>query len=144
MGARNGVCSAICMTLALTLAGLPALALTLASVAQAAPPQAGDTYTFEDPVFNGTVVCDTLEQVADIATAEAPNDVYGFYRIMANELNEPTCMAIVPTGIVLDVVPLGVMEKEGDRYDAWAVQTELGGGAVVYALYLELIRGLQV
>lgn len=142
MAARTGLCSTICMTVALGLATLVPLAL--APAAQAAPPQPGDTYTFQDPVFNGTVVCDTLEQVTDIATADAPNDVYGLYRILANDLNEPTCMAIIPTGVVLDVVPLGVMEKEGDRYDAWAVETDLGGGATVYALYLERIIGMQV
>jgi len=135
MAARNTFHTAIWATMAL---GLP----LMATATQAAPPAIGSTYTFEDPIFNGTVFCDTLEQVYEIATADAPDEVYGFYRVTANEFDEPTCMAIVPTGVVLAVTPLGDMEKDGSRYDAWAIETDIDG-TVVYALYLERVAGLS-
>jgi hypothetical protein len=34
----------------------------------AAPPAVGSDHRFEDPVFRGTIFCDTLEQVRHIAT----------------------------------------------------------------------------
>jgi hypothetical protein len=116
-----------------------ALALALAAVPQVAlaqPPERGAVHTFYDPIFNGTVFCDTIEAVREIATADAPDDIYASYYLTANALDEPTCMAIVPTGIVVDVVPLGVMVKNGWYFNAWAVKTRVGS-AIVYALYLE-------
>jgi hypothetical protein len=126
-----------------TLEAVTAFALAVAPLAaSAAPPAAGTTHTFRDPIFNGTVVCDTLDQVWDIATSDEPDDVYGLYRITANEMDEPTCMAIVPTGTVIDVTPIGVMEKGGDSYNAWAVETDING-VIVYVLYLERAAGLS-
>ena len=113
--------------LALAMAATPTLAQ---------PPVAGTTHTFLDPVFKGTVVCDTLDQVWAIATAGAPNDVYADYNMLTNELDEPICMAIVPTGRVLEVIPIGIMERNGKSYQAWAVETDVGG-VTAFALYLE-------
>src|SRR5262245_14316399 len=63
--------------LALALAAIP-------GVAFAQPPVAGTTHTFYDPVFTGTVFCDTLDQVRDIATADTPSEVYLAYLQTAN------------------------------------------------------------
>jgi hypothetical protein len=112
-----------------------ALALTPA-VAMAQPPTTGSTYTFLDPVFQGTVFCDTLEEVRHIATADQPEQVYQEYLMTANDRHEPTCAAIVPTGLVVEVLPLGVMERAGHHFNAWAVETRVGK-ITGYALYLE-------
>ena len=90
---------------------LPALVL-LAGIAaptatMAAPPLAGTTHTFRDPVFRGTIFCDTLDEVWAIATAEAPDDIYANYFLTTNDRDEPLCMAIAPTAKVVDVVPVG-------------------------------------
>jgi hypothetical protein len=45
-------------------------------------------------------------------------------------------MSIAPTARVVDVVPLGVMEKDGSAYNAWAVETDVDG-VTAFALYLE-------
>ncbi|WP_421759742.1 hypothetical protein [Devosia sp.] len=110
--------------------------LALAAPALAAPPLAGTTHTFVDPVFNGTVFCDTLEEVRAIATAAAPDDAYANFRLTTNDSDEPMCMAIAPTGTVVNVVEVGVMEKDGHHYKAWAIET-LVGEDTAYALYLE-------
>lgn len=119
------------------------LALTLAVPAQAQPPALGATHTFLDPVFKGTVFCDTLEEVWAIATAEKPNDIYATYNLLTNDRDEPICMAIVPTGTVIDVTPIGVMERNGRTYNAWAVETNVGG-TTAFALYLEKVDITQV
>jgi hypothetical protein len=120
--------SRVLLAAALALAATPTLA---------APPSAGSRHTFHDPVFNGTVFCDTLDEVWAIATADAPNDVYARYNLTTNDQDEPICMAIVPTGVVVDVTPIGVMERSGHQYNAWAVETDVGG-VTAFALYLEL------
>jgi hypothetical protein len=126
------------MALRYTISTALAAALLLAAPtsALAQPPAAGTVHTFADPVFNGTVICDTLDQVRAIATAESPDDVYANYYLTTNAVDEPICMAIVPTGLVVDVVPLGVMERTGKRYQAWAIETQIGD-TTVFALYLE-------
>lgn len=115
------------------------IALVLAAIpgaAMAQPPAAGTTHTFLDPIYTGTVFCDTLEQVREIAGAERPRDVFLDYLKTVNARNEPTCATIVPTGVVVDVEPLGVMEQDGEHFNAWAVET-LVGEVTGYALYLE-------
>jgi hypothetical protein len=114
---------------ALALAALPGFAM-------AQPPAAGTTHTFVDPVYTGTVFCDTLEQVREIATAEKPDEVYRQYLYAKNERNEPVCLAIVPTGVVSEIEPLGVMQRDGRHFNAWAVKVEVGG-VIAYGLYLE-------
>jgi hypothetical protein len=104
--------------------------------AAAGPPVPGTLHTFIDPVFRDTVICDTLEQVRRIATAEAPDDMYAAFYVTTNEYDEPMCVAVVPTGEVVGATPLGVMERNGRHYNAWAVETRLPGGTV-FALYLE-------
>jgi len=120
--------------LALTSAVL-ALALG-ASVALGGPPAPGTLHTFVDPVFRDTVICDTLDQVRRIATADAPEDMYAAFYMTTNEYDEPMCVAVVPTGHVVEVTPLGIMQRRGRHYSAWAVETRLPGGTV-FALYLE-------
>lgn len=115
------------------------LALAFAVVPQIAlaqPPATGSTHTFYDPVFTGTVFCDTLEQVRHIAMAEAPTEIFRDYLLTVNDYNEPTCAVIVPTGIVVDVRPLGVMRRDGLRFNAWAIETRVGA-LIGFALYLE-------
>jgi len=117
----------------------PFLALALAAIPQfalAQPPSAGATHTFRDPIFNGTVFCDTLDAVRAIATAEAPDETYANYYLTTNLRDEPICMAIAPTGVVVEVIPIGIMLKGGQRYQAWAVETDVGG-VTAFALYLE-------
>lgn len=118
--------------LALALTAFPAAAL-------AQPPAEGTVHTFYDPLFTGTVFCDTLEQVRSIATADTPAEVFTDYLLTANELNEPTCAAIVPTGTVVAVTPLGVMEQDGLHFHAYAIETRIDD-ATGYALYLEPFR----
>jgi hypothetical protein len=87
-------------------------------------------------VFTGTVFCDTLEQVREIATAEVPSDIYLNYLQTANDRNEPTCATIIPTGEVVKVMPLGVMKEDGQHFNAWAVEAKVGG-FIAFGLYLE-------
>ena len=116
---------------------LPILAFAAMSLpALAQPPVPGSTHTFLDPIFNGTVICDTIDAVRAIATAKAPDEIYANYYLTTNAQDEPICMAIVPTGTVLDVVLVGVMVKGEHHFDAWAVET-LVEGVKVFALYLE-------
>jgi hypothetical protein len=117
---------------ALLLATMPTLA---------APPVTGTTHTFVDPVFKGTIFCDTAEQVRRIATAKTPDAVYGNFRLTTNDNDEPICMAIVPTGVVVDVIPLGTMIREGEAFSAWAVETDVNG-TTAFALYLEHVAGV--
>ena len=114
------------------------LAMMLAGTgsAMAAPPTIGETHFFDDPVFRGTVFCDTLEAVTAIATAPEPDDIYAAYYMTTNDIGEPICMAISPDALVKAVTPLGVMRKGDENYDAWAIETDING-TVVYALYLE-------
>jgi hypothetical protein len=122
-----------------------ALALCLAATSSASlaePPAPGTLHTFFDPVFRDTVICDTLDQVRRIATAEVPDDMYAAFYMTTNEHDEPMCVAVVPTGQVVDVTPLGVMARNGRHYNAWAVETQLRGG-VVFALYLEQVHFVQ-
>lgn len=51
-------------------------------------------------------------------------------------------MAIVPTGVVIDVLPIGVMQRNGKQYDAWAIETEIEG-VTVFALYLERVAAIS-
>ena len=114
-------------------------ALLFAAVPQAVlaqPPAEGTTHTFYDPVFVGTVVCDTLDEVREIANSDQPEQVYQGYLTQMNEHNEPICAAIVPTGLVLDVTPLGVMVRDEKHFNAWAVETKVGA-MTGFALYLE-------
>jgi hypothetical protein len=117
----------------------PLLALALAilpGVALAQPPATGTTHTFVDPLFTGTVFCDTYDQVREIATADDPALAYENYLLTPNERSEPTCATIVPTGVVVKVRPIGVMEQDGLHFNAFAVETQVGG-TTGYALYLE-------
>jgi hypothetical protein len=120
-----------------------ALALGATGMAQAAPPLVGSAYEFRDPVFRGTIFCDTLEAVQAIASAEQPDQAYANYYMTTNDIGEPICMAIAPTALVLAVTPIGVMTKNGKTYDAWAVETEIEG-TVIFALYLEHQPGILV
>ena len=116
---------------------LSALALALFSgAALAQPPAAGSTHTFVDPIYKGTVFCDTLEQVREIATAEQPETVYREYMFAKNARNEPVCLAIVPTAVVNDVTRLGMMQRDDKLFVAWAVKATVGG-VVAYGLYIE-------
>jgi len=117
------------LPLAFLLASAPAVAL-------AQPPSVGSTYTFLDPVFRGTIFCDTLDEVRTIAGAEVPDDAYSNFYMTTNDRDEPICMAIAPTAEVVNVTPLGVMVRDGRHYNAWAVETKVGD-SVAYALYLE-------
>jgi hypothetical protein len=71
-----------------------------------------------------------------IATADAPEDMCAAFYMTTNEYDEPMCAAVVPTGHVVNVTPLGVVERRGRHCNAWAVETRLPGGTV-FAIYLE-------
>ncbi|WP_332686727.1 hypothetical protein [Devosia sp.] len=120
-----------------------ALLLAGTGMAQAAPPAVGSSHHFLDPVFRGTIVCDTLDAVQAIAGAEQPDQIYAAYYMTTNAIGEPICMAIAPTALVRAVTPIGVMDKNGKSYDAWAVEAEIDG-TVIFALYLEHRLGLLV
>jgi hypothetical protein len=117
------------MLLALGLALLPATAL-------AQPPSKGTTHTFIDPIFASTVFCDTYFEVLAIATAADPAEVYADFMARRNYKNEPVCAAIVPTGYIVDIRELGIMLRDGKRFDAWAIETRVGD-TTGFALYLE-------
>jgi hypothetical protein len=110
----------------------------LPGVAVAQPPATGTTHTFVDPIYKGTVFCDTFEQVREIATAQKPEAVYREYMFAKNDRNEPVCLAIVPTAIVNEVTRLGTMQRDGKHFVAWAVQATVGG-MTAFGLYLEEI-----
>jgi hypothetical protein len=110
--------------------------LLVSTSALAEPPAVGGTHTFFDPVYSGTVFCDTLEQVQEIVTAENPQEVYRRYLYRKNSLGEPVCLAIIPTGEVQSVTPLGVMKRDGMHFNAWAVEITVNGVTGV-GLYLE-------
>jgi hypothetical protein len=118
------------------LALVAALAPTLAF---AQPPQTGSTHTFVDPVFQGTIFCDTLEEVTAIATAPDATAVYTQLVSARNERDEPRCLAMIPTGVVVSTTHLGFMERAGRYFRAWAVETQVGE-VTGYALYLEHIE----
>jgi hypothetical protein len=117
--------------LALVMAVLPGMAF-------AQPPAAGTTHTFVDPVYQGTVFCDTFDQVREIATAEQPEAVYREYMFAKNDRNEPVCLAIAPTATVTEVTRIGTMRRDGKHFVAWAVQATVGG-ITAFGLYLEEI-----
>jgi hypothetical protein len=108
----------------------------LSGTALAQPPQVGTVHSFVDPVFQGTVFCDTYDQVLDIASADVPEDVFQGYLMTRNERLEPICAAVIPTGLVLDVRPIGIMKRNGSHYLAYAVETQVGE-ITGFALYLE-------
>lgn len=60
-------------TLSTALMAVVSVVVLNSQAVMAQPPQVGTTHTFLDPAFKGTVICDTLDQVRAIATAEAPN-----------------------------------------------------------------------
>ncbi len=122
---------------------LAGLLLGATGLAQAAPPEVGSAHEFRDPVFRGTIFCDTLEAVQAIASADKPDQTYAAYFMTTNDIGEPICMAIAPTALVRAVTPLGMMTKNGKAYDAWAVETEING-TVIFALYLERQAGILV
>lgn len=116
---------------------LLALALALSpSLALAQPPAQGTTHTFVDPTFLGTVFCDTYDEVLAIVTADQPLDVYRQLFNQRNDRNEPRCASIIPTGLVLSTTSLGLMERDGMHFQAWAVKTQVGS-FTGFALYLE-------
>lgn len=112
-----------------------AFALSPAGVL-AQPPVEGTTHTFVDPTFVGTVFCDTFHEVLAIATAIEPKEVYRELFSERNERNEPRCAAVIPTGVVVSVTPLGIMKRDDLHFNAWAVETQIGN-VTGYALYLE-------
>lgn len=123
---------------------LLALPIALAPQAVAAmPPSAGTIYTFVDPIFTGTIICDTYEQVREIATADQPGEVYLTYLATPNQRNEPTCALVAPTGVVLDVRPVGILNEAGQEYHAYAVEAQFGA-AVGFALFLEAANLVRV
>ena len=115
--------------LALAFIAVPALAV-------AAPPPIGTEHTFTGPMYEGTVLCDTYDQVRDIATADRPQEVFLAYLQQTNGRAEPTCAALAPTGTVLDVRPLGTMSEDGHYFHAYAVEARFGD-ITAFALYLE-------
>lgn len=118
-------------------AALLALALaTFPQTVHAAPPATGSIHTFVDPVFTGTVFCDTYFEVLAIATADDPVKVYEMFLLSTNEYSEPRCAAVAPTAVVVDVTPLRPMWRDGKLFQAWAVETQVGE-RTGYALYLE-------
>jgi hypothetical protein len=122
------------LPLLLTLAPAPALAQ---------PPAVGSVHTFSDPVFGGTVFCDTFDQVRDIAVSEIPGAIYALYRSTPNKSHEPICLAIAPTGLVMEITPVGIMRRDGAHYHAWVVKAEVGG-FVAYGLYLEKFEYVSI
>jgi hypothetical protein len=123
---------------------LLALAVALTPAATLAqPPAKGTTHTFLDPVFEGTIFCDTYFEVLAIATADDPQQVYGHFLTRRNDIDEPVCAAIAPTGVVIDVRPLGIMERDAKRYDAWAVEAKIGE-VTGFGLYLEQRKDLVI
>ena len=105
-------------------------------LAFAQPPIAGSVHTFVDPLFGQTVICDKIEQVKAIAVAREPRTKFMELFGTPNARHEPTCAAMVPTGLVVDVRPLGRIERDGKSFYAYAVQSN-ADGITFYALYLE-------
>jgi hypothetical protein len=53
-----------------------------------------------------------------------------------NAQNEPTCAALMTSAQVIAVRPLGIMERDDTRFNAWAVEAKIGE-YTGFALYLE-------
>ena len=113
-----------------------ALALATTCAALAEPPKVGTTHAFVDPVFRGTVFCDTREQVEEIAGADDVDRAYATYLLTANAIGEPTCMAMMQTALVREVTPLGIMTKGEKDFDAWVIEADVNG-IIAYVLYIE-------
>jgi hypothetical protein len=124
------------LLLALSLIAVP-------TIAAAAPPHIGAQHTFTDPMFEGTVFCDTYDQVRAIATAAHPQDVFLTYLQLTNGKAEPTCATLNATGVVVDVKPLGVMEEDGFHFNAYSVEAQFGD-VTAFALYLERFDMVQI
>ncbi len=105
-------------------------------LAYASPPATGSVHTFFDPLFGQTVICDKVEQILAIAVAEKPDAKFRELFGTPNARNEPSCAAMVPTGVVIDVQPLGRLMRNGKSFYAYAVQSD-AGGVTFYALYLD-------
>lgn len=111
--------------------------LAMSSAALAAPPQAGSTnVVFEDPVYGSTVICDTLDQIKDIASAPDPNQIFKAYFGLKNEKGEPTCAATEFSADVTSVEPIGDMHQDTVAFHAWAVGIS-HNGFTAFVLYLE-------
>lgn len=106
------------------------------SLAVASPPVAGNVHTFVDPMFGQTVICDEMEQVQAIAVAASPEAKFMELFGTPNARNEPTCAAMVPTGVVVAVQPLGRLMRDGKTFYAYAVKSD-AQGITFYALYLD-------
>jgi hypothetical protein len=115
---------------------LATLVAVLPTAALAQPPSTGATHTFYDPVFAGTIICDTLEQVETIVDAAAPEQAYHALLTATNDINEPKCAAMITTGLVIGVTSVGVMKRDNQHFNAWAVETQFGD-VTAFALYLE-------
>lgn len=124
---------------ALKALAVAAVAAAVPGMASAQPPAIGSTHTFLDPVFHGTVLCDTADQVRAIATAKQPSETYALYRMTTNDIDEPLCMAIAPTGRIIDVSPIGITVLSDSQYRAWVIEADVDG-TTAFALYLEPIR----
>jgi hypothetical protein len=113
--------------------------LALPQIALSAPPAPGDVHTFVDPEFQETVLCDRVEEVEAIALADDPAATFRQYFAVRNEFGEPVCAAVVPTGRVVALSAIGIMQQNGRHYRAWAVEIRVGDRTGV-ALYLEFFE----
>lgn len=104
--------------------------------ALAQPPALNAAYEFIDPVFGQSVLCDTADQIKNIATAPDPNEVFKAYRGLLNTKSEPTCIAGEFTLTVVGVTPIGLMTFRGYTFDAWDVEVQ-NNGISAHVLYIE-------
>lgn len=106
------------------------------ATALAAPPALNAAYEFQDPVFGQNVLCDTADQIKNIATAPDPNVVYKAYLELKNERQEPTCIAAQFSATVVNVTSIGLMNFQGYTFNAWDVEVT-NKGISGHVLYIE-------
>ncbi len=120
------------------------ISLLLCGTAYAAPPTINAGFTFEDPYFGQTVMCDTADEIRSIVKASKPNEEFKKLYETPNSEGSPTCIAASFAAQVLSVEPSGMMTFDsGDQFASWIVEvTGNGSPKSAFVLYLEKAQGI--
>lgn len=123
----------------LTRALVAAVALLFAIPAQAAPPEVGQTVTFDKPSV-GCALQEHLEMLADAGRSKPDGGALEMYNALKAQ---GVCIAGIPKNPVevLAVVPLGVFNSPVKPSRTWAVHIKDGAGEWWF-LYAEEVADL--
>jgi hypothetical protein len=116
------------------------LALLWPSTSWGDPPRVGAPVSMEEsPIFKEPIVCDTKEQIEEIAHSEDPLKTAEKYFEMVNKRFNKVCAPSIVRSIIQNVVPLGltVYIYNAHKYKAWAV--DVGWNHIpLWVLWLEV------